>query len=217
MKNLDLQLYLGSVFKIRKILFFLHSCGVFQTWPDPHRVSGLNLKQPTLSIKPQSMAEAAALFKTLLQDPENKLCFECGKVNPQWASVSFGVILWYVKYPRISLKIDTISLECAGGHRSLGVHLSFVRSLTMDSWTEKQLASMRSGGNAYVPHFPFFSDLLRRCKEFFKKYYMPDTTNLCEKYSSSIAQAYKAKIKGCLEIFSLKLTTLSSQRRSIFQ
>lgn len=90
------------------------------------------------------MGDAVALFNQMRANPDNKLCFECSKVNPQWASVPFGII---------------VCLECAGTHRSLGVHLryglwkipdsplSFVRSLTMDSWNDKQLASMRSGGN----------------------------------------------------------------------
>lgn len=30
-------------------------------------------------------------------------------------------------------------LECSGRHRALGVHISFVRSVTMDSWSEKQV------------------------------------------------------------------------------
>lgn len=34
-------------------------------------------------------------------------------------------------------------LECSGVHRSLGVHISFVRSLTMDKWSEEQLDFMR--------------------------------------------------------------------------
>ena len=38
-------------------------------------------------------------------------------------------------------------LECSGKHRSLGVHLSFVRSIQMDSWTEKQIKVMKIGGN----------------------------------------------------------------------
>ena len=30
-------------------------------------------------------------------------------------------------------------LECSGRHRSLGVHISFVRSVAMDSWNDKQV------------------------------------------------------------------------------
>ena len=64
--------------------------------------------------------------------PGNKLCVDCQKANPKWASVTFGTLF---------------CLECSGVHRSLGVHISFVRSITMDSWKDKQIKSMRCGGN----------------------------------------------------------------------
>ena len=64
--------------------------------------------------------------------PGNKVCVDCGTRNPQWASVSYGTLM---------------CLECSGKHRSLGVHLSFVRSIQMDSWTEKQIKVMKIGGN----------------------------------------------------------------------
>jgi len=65
--------------------------------------------------------------------PGNATCVDCSNVNPQWASVSYGTL---------------VCLECSGQHRSLGVHLSFVRSVQMDSWTEKQIRAMEtSGGN----------------------------------------------------------------------
>ena len=54
-------------------------------------------------------------------------CVDCQANNPQWASVSFGALL---------------CLECSGKHRGLGVHISFVRSVQMDSWSAKQIKMM---------------------------------------------------------------------------
>lgn len=71
--------------------------------------------------------------------PGNDKCADCSNVAPQWASISYGAL---------------VCLECSGQHRSLGVHLSFVRSVAMDSWTQKQIVAMeRSGGNANLVDF----------------------------------------------------------------
>lgn len=40
--------------------------------------------------------------------------------------------------------------ECSGIHRSLGVHYSKVRSLTLDAWEPEMVRVMRDLGNSVV-------------------------------------------------------------------
>jgi len=63
----------------------------------------------------------------------NSRCCDCGTAHPSWASLCHGTL---------------ICLQCAGKHRSLGVGVSKVRSLTMDAWSEEQLQRVQMGGNA---------------------------------------------------------------------
>ncbi|KAL6305797.1 ArfGap-domain-containing protein [Sparassis latifolia] len=71
-------------------------------------------------------------------DLDNKKCIDCSSPNPQWASLSFAVFL---------------CLQCAGVHRGFGVHVSFVRSVSMDTWQEDQIKRMQLGGNAPFREF----------------------------------------------------------------
>nr|XP_023842994.1 arf-GAP with Rho-GAP domain, ANK repeat and PH domain-containing protein 1 [Salvelinus alpinus] len=70
----------------------------------------------------------------LWASPWNKVCADCGSANPEWASVNLLVV---------------VCEACAGQHRSLGIHVSKVRSLKLDSkvWTEPLILLFVHYGN----------------------------------------------------------------------
>eukprot|EP00252_Welwitschia_mirabilis_P025050 TRINITY_DN7682_c0_g1_i1.p1 TRINITY_DN7682_c0_g1~~TRINITY_DN7682_c0_g1_i1.p1 ORF type:complete len:492 (+),score=123.37 TRINITY_DN7682_c0_g1_i1:180-1655(+) len=73
------------------------------------------------------------ILEGLLKLPENRECADCKSRGPRWASVNLGIF---------------VCIQCSGIHRSLGVHISKVRSATLDTWLPEQVAFIQSMGNA---------------------------------------------------------------------
>ncbi|CAR28221.1 hypothetical protein ZYGR_0N07130 [Zygosaccharomyces rouxii] len=64
----------------------------------------------------------------LLRDPGNSFCADCkNSSHPRWASWSLGVF---------------VCIKCAGVHRSLGTHISKVKSVDLDIWQEEHLINL---------------------------------------------------------------------------
>ncbi|KAI1195825.1 hypothetical protein F5X97DRAFT_326056 [Nemania serpens] len=87
---------------------------------------------------PNPAAERAAqnqqTIKSLLKLEPNKVCADCKRnKHPRWASWNLGIF---------------ICIRCSGIHRGMGTHISRVKSVDLDSWTDEQLQSVLNWGNA---------------------------------------------------------------------
>lgn len=68
----------------------------------------------------------------IIRQSGNKSCSECGATNPRWASTNLGIFF---------------CLRCSGIHRSMGVDISKVKSVSLDNWTREQVQGMKRLGN----------------------------------------------------------------------
>jgi hypothetical protein len=70
-------------------------------------------------------------LKAVMDRPENQSCCECGAHKPTWASI----IVPPTSVPQEVSAQPMGALccfHCSGAHRRLGVHICFVRSVTLD-------------------------------------------------------------------------------------
>ncbi|GAB6020394.1 hypothetical protein CHUAL_003098 [Chamberlinius hualienensis] len=76
--------------------------------------------------------------------PGNDECCDCTATDPEWASYNLGIF---------------VCTNCAGIHRKMGSHISKVKSMRLDRWTDEQIQLMNGMGNIkartyYEQHVP---------------------------------------------------------------
>jgi len=76
-------------------------------------------------------------YEIVRQVPGNRMCADCGTADPDWASLNYGI---------------TLCIACSGVHRQMGVHVSKVRSLTLDVkvWEQSVLEMFQGLGNRFM-------------------------------------------------------------------
>ncbi|CAK1364847.1 unnamed protein product [Cercospora beticola] len=125
-------------------------------------------------VDPETKSKLLTISKT----NENNRCVDCGAPSPQWASPKFGIFF---------------CLACSGIHRSLGVHISFVRSVTMDSFKTGEVKRMELGGNKpWKDFFDAHSSNTMIGREF-------DSCTISERYDSEAGEEWKERLTAKVE------------------
>uniref|UniRef100_A0A671YGR7 Arf-GAP with SH3 domain, ANK repeat and PH domain-containing protein 2-like n=1 Tax=Sparus aurata TaxID=8175 RepID=A0A671YGR7_SPAAU len=74
-----------------------------------------------------------AITDDIRRMPGNNNCCDCGAPDPGWLSTNLGILT---------------CIECSGIHREMGVHVSRIQSLSLDSLGTSDLLLARNVGNA---------------------------------------------------------------------
>ena len=73
-----------------------------------------------------------------------------------------------------------ICIYCSGTHRGFGTHISFIRSVALDTWSPDQVHRLATGGNA-------------RAKKYFQRYNLLSVP-ADVRYKSKAAEAYRRNL-----------------------
>ncbi|WPH02767.1 ADP-ribosylation factor GTPase-activating protein GCS1 [Acrodontium crateriforme] len=122
--------------------------------------------------------ETRSKLQEIQKSNENNRCVDCGAPSPQWISPKFGIFF---------------CLACSGIHRSLGVHISFVRSATMDALKTNEVGRMELGGNK--PWKDFFNNHDTNTlsgRDF-------ESCTISERYDSEAGEEWKERLSAKVE------------------
>jgi len=72
------------------------------------------------------------MLEQILKLPGNDNCADCGQKGPRWASINLGIF---------------VCIRCSGIHRSMGTHISKVKSVSLDKWQPEMVEQVRRIGN----------------------------------------------------------------------
>uniref|UniRef100_A0A673LZE4 Arf-GAP with coiled-coil, ANK repeat and PH domain-containing protein n=1 Tax=Sinocyclocheilus rhinocerous TaxID=307959 RepID=A0A673LZE4_9TELE len=98
---------------------------------------GESALQRVMTIGGERSGRGESALQRVMTIGGNSSCCDCGQPEPRWASINLSI---------------TLCIQCSGIHRSLGVHFSKVRSLTLDTWEPELLKLMCELGNGVINH-----------------------------------------------------------------
>uniref|UniRef100_A0A671K7M1 Arf-GAP with coiled-coil, ANK repeat and PH domain-containing protein n=1 Tax=Sinocyclocheilus anshuiensis TaxID=1608454 RepID=A0A671K7M1_9TELE len=124
-------------------------------------------------VKERSLKGESALQRVMAIGG-NSSCCDCGQPEPRWASINLSI---------------TLCIQCSGIHRSLGVHFSKVRSLTLDTW-EPELLKVSLETRGFAPDT--MNIRMDRCLCFFFSLLIPRLSTLSKQ---------DKPLSGCSDMF----------------
>jgi hypothetical protein len=90
------------------------------------------------------------------------VCADCGALNPEWAAINLGILIcievctltFLSTYLSLNLFAALPSIpcllltpQCSGTHRRIGVHITKVRSLTLDDLPRTYMSIFKNIGS----------------------------------------------------------------------